>query len=554
MHRGGGAGSACGLKLGLALYLALGAGACASADDPALTPEVHRDVPAPAPAVHFEPPGGLRLVPGEQRSVRVRATPAGAYRMRFALLGRPDVPRDASLDRSENMTASDGTASVLLTAPTAPTLFTLRASFDGASAELPIGVSDSGFASLEIRPHYAGDREISQWVASVHQHTTCQALSRDSGSDGPLTVQVPASQLPRIDGIPLGVQLAVRVRAGYFAFGCAELGKLAPDASNAIDLEVQDVPLKLAGAQLAVSFAIEPPAVPWATSMRPAMDALLNHLRGNATDDVQALLDAMRAEVAAPLSPAGFDAARSSETWDAVLRRALGSGAATALRAPVDAWMKQRLVDLSSESALTGVLHVPASPAPATLELDSIAGLPATEAGFRALNPVAVSTKAGDTILIGANQAASSDLRLPWSPPRLLAGLAGIAARTQYPAADTLPAALAERLGCRKIAGELAASGAQSGVLFAGCDAGCGEALCSAALSALWARAQAALPAAPATSSLSLSAVAEARIDSHARPLGFTGTWLGKLSAASSVTSVGGAISGGAASVAELSF
>jgi hypothetical protein len=552
MHRGGGAGSARGLKLGFALYLAFGVGACTGADDRTLEPEVRRDVvPALAPAVLFEPPDGLRLVPGEQRSVRVRATPAGSYRMRFALLGRPDVPRDASLDRSEIMTASDGTASVLLTAPTAPTLFTLRASFDGVSGELPISVSDSGFASLAVRPHYAGQREISQWVASVHQGTTCQALSRDLGSDGPLTVQVPASQAPRIEGIPLGVQLAVRVRAGYFAFGCTELGKLAPDASNAVDVEVQDVPLKLAGARLTVSLGIDPPAVPWATSMRPAMDALLNQLRGSASDDVQALLDAMRAQVATPLSPAGFDAARSSETWDAVLRAELGSGSATALRAPVDAWMKQRLVDLTSENALSGVLQVPASPAPPTLELIRIAGLSATDAGFRALNPVAVSTKAGDTILIGANQAASSDLRLPWSPSRLLAGLAAVAARAQYPDADTLPAALAERLSCRRIAGELAANGAQSGVLFAGCDAGCGEALCSAALGALWSRIETALPA---TSSLSLSAVAEARIDSSARPLGFTGTWLGKLTAAGSVTSVGGAVSGGTPGVAELNF
>ncbi len=552
-RRGGGTGSRCGPRRKFGLWLAFCASACSSPDNashPGDDPILRDVVSSVSPAVRFEPAEGLQLVPGQRWSVHVRATPAGTHRVRFALLGRPNVPRDASLERSEIVTAPDGTAAVLLTAPTTPTIFTLRATFDAAVAEIPVSVSDSGFAALEVRPHYAGQREVSQWVASVHQGVTCQAMSRDPGSDGSLTVQVPANQAPRIEGIPLGVALAVRVRTGYFAFGCVELGKLSPNASNKVELEVQDVPLKLAGARLNVSLGIEPPEVPWPVSLRPAMDVFLDQLRGGASDDVQALLDAMRAQVEPPLTTGGFDAARTSNAWDSAVRRALGSGAASALRTPVEGWMKQRFASLNSSNALSGVLTVSASPSTGTLELTSVAGLPASEAGFRSMNPVAVSTKAGDTILIGAGQAAASDLRLPWSPSQLLAGLAWLSARAQYPGAANAGAALAEHLSCREVASVLESNG----VLFAGCDADCGRALCEDALSALWARARNAAPAVPSASSLSLSAVAAARIDVHARPLAFTGTWLGKLTAASSVASVGGGISGNTANVAELSF
>jgi hypothetical protein len=511
-------------------------------------------VPTLAPAVAFDPPDGLQLLPGEQRSVRVRVTPAGVYRVSFALLGRPNVPRDASLDSSENTTAADGRTSVLLTAPTVPTLFTLRASLDNAVAETAVSVSDSGFAVLDVEPHYAGQRAISNWVASVHRGATCEQLSRDPASDGALVVQVPAGQVPRIAGIPLGVDLAVRVRAGYFAFGCSELGELSPDTMNRVELEVKDVPLKLAGSVLEVSLGIDPPAVPWPAAMRPALDAVLNALRGSADDDVEALLDAMRAEVAAPLSASAFDGARTAKTWDAALRRALGSGSSTALRAPVDAWMRERLTDLNSSTALSGVLNVPAPPALPTLQLRTVADLPAAEAGFRVSNPVAVSSKAGDAILLGASLAASSDLRLPWSPSRLLTRLAQRSAQTDYPSADGVDAALADALSCREVASVLVANGAQPGALFSACDATCGEALCVAAVSALWRRAEAALPATASTSSLSLSAVAEARIDAHARPIALTGTWVGKLAAAGTATAVTGSVQGVAPSAAELSF
>ncbi|HMJ15712.1 MAG TPA: hypothetical protein VK524_30055 [Polyangiaceae bacterium] len=558
LGRGGWASS---LRRASALVLALVAAGCSNGEEPssALFREPGPDSGLPSlttRAIHFEPAESVLLVPGEQRTVHVRVSPAGIHRVRFALLGRPSVPRDASLDRSESTTAADGTASVLLTAPTVSTLFTLRASLDDeAAAETSVSVSNSGFATLEVEPHYAGQRDVAEWVVSVHQGATCGQITSEPGSDGALRVAAPSGQAARVTGIPLGVPLALRVRAGYFAFGCSELGKLAPDSLNEVELEVKDVPLKLAGTELDVTLGIEPPSVPWSSSLRPAMDAVLGELSGSADDDVEALLDAMRAEIEAPLSPSGFDAARSSKDWDAAVRRALGAGAGSALRTPIEAWMKQRLTDLNSSSAFAGVLKVPPdSTLRATLQLESIAGVDAVEAGFRALNPVAVSSKAGDTILIGADQAAPADLRLPWSPSRLLAALARRSARAAYPTANSVDEALAEALSCRKVAQALVANGVQSGVAYAGCDLGCSQDLCGAALQALWSRAQNAVPATLASSSLSLSAAGSANIDAYARPLAFGGTWLGKLAAAGAVASVGGNISGFSPAAAELSF
>lgn len=487
----------------------------------------------------FEPAGPLQLVPGEQRTLRLRATPAGAYHLRFALLG---APKDASLDRSETVTLDDGTAAALLTASTSPTLFALRASAaNAASAEMGVGVSAGGFATLTVKPVYSGSRPVSYWVASVRQGAHCADLSGSPPPDGALIGQAVVNQLPRIEGIPIGVQLALTLRAGYFAYGCTTLGSLVPDQTNTVQLAVNDLPLQLAGTNLDLGLGVKTGASEFLPVLRQGIDDALTALRAGAEDDVDALLDAMRAEIHLDADVTAFDSARSTKGWDAAVRKALGTSAATALRTPAEAWMKQGISELSSANTFRGTLNVPNSTT-AAVELRTVANLDAVEAGFSRSNALSVTAKAGDTVLLGANQAKTVDLRWQWWPSRLLAALAKRPATTAVSGTESVPVALAEKLSCTKIASTLVLAGTQPAKAFGSYDANAVEALCRSALGTLWQRAQNGSSRLGTSGTLSVSASSTATVDEHARAIRLSGTWLGTLTTSSGSTSVNGEV------------
>jgi hypothetical protein len=500
----------------------------------------------------FEPADALRLAPGDQRRIHVRVTPPGRYHVEFALIGQP-LAKDASLDRSEADTADDGTVTALLTAPTSVTLFTLRAALnDKVSSELPVSVSSDGFATLEVKPLYSGKREVSYWVASVRQGVKCSQLASNyPPTDGDLVGEAAAGQSPKIESIPLGVDLALTLRAGYFAAGCASLGALLPNRANRVELSATDVPLQLTGSSLSLSLASNTPATQLSAVLSNGSNALLTALRKGATDDVDALLNAMHAQLQPPTAAAAFSSARTSKGWDAALKSALGARAATAIRAPAESWMKQGVAGLSPARAFAGVLRTSASGTGATLELSTVAGVDAVEAGFARSNPISVSAKANDTILLGATQGDTADQRLRWSPSRLVAALARRPAQLDVPGTASVAQALSEKLSCSLVASTLVKSGLEPGASFSGCNASCNEQLCRTALLRLWENARDASTELRINGNLSVSAAGAASVDAYARPVRLSGTWIGTLGANSETTELRGDMQATSASPVE---
>jgi hypothetical protein len=171
------------------------------------------------------------------------------------------------------------------------------------------------------------------------------------------------------------------------------------------------------------------------------------------------------------------------------------------------------------------------------LELATVANGDAVEAGFNRSNLVGISTSAGDNLLVLASPAKEGDYRLQFAPSRLVAALALGPARAAHGGAATVADALADEIDCAGIAKTLTST---QPAAFTGCNGVCVETLCRSALSRLWDRARDASVRAGKLGNLSVNAAGAASVDDHARPIGMTGTWIGALVTAASLTPVGG--------------
>ncbi|HEX2870115.1 MAG TPA: hypothetical protein VHP33_02640 [Polyangiaceae bacterium] len=489
-------------------------------------------------SIEFESVGDLPA--RAQVLVKVKVLPPQAYAVRFALPTSGGDPLDAVLDQALVTADSDGIASVKLTAPSTPAEFDVRASVGTISRTLRIRVTESGFASLLVQPKYAGFRQITTWVASAHLDTTCASLTGIPPEDGPL-VSLPAASgsAPQLDDVPAGTRLAVTLRSGHFVGGCASVEKTRPGSpSNPqfVQVTVLNRPLNLSASTLNLSLGLPADDTSWSAFLQQASDAVLAALLGTSTDDVDALLDAMRE--ASGASRQSFENARKTEVWDDLLRAHWGLGAATKVHEVYKGWLtagRQRF----SESAhlFTGTLapiEQPGNPLDqrsADLTLLTVADLPAKQGGFVERAKVSWSAGADDSILLG------TDLYVVQS--QLMSGLAEAALLKANPEVADGPALLAETLDCDGLSGVLAAAGASAELGYDSCNASCLTTLCESAVAALWQRGADATGLAPAR--LSINATGERPLVGDAAQLvGVGGTWLGVLTANDEETATGG--------------
>jgi hypothetical protein len=474
----------------------------------------------------------LTMIPGEVRIATVQATPAGAYRIRFALLGDA---RDASLDASEVDTDSEGLASIRLTAPTSSTTFTLRASAGATVASAGISVSASGFATLQIKPIYGGKRSVAYWMASVRTGTTCTELSGKPIDDGDLKGSAPLGKLPQVSDVPVGPALAVTVRGGYSVAGCLDVAGVPAGEITQLGVSVADVPMKLSETDLAIALGIDTaPAKEWAAALESIAAGSTAAMLAGESDDVGALLTAM-VDVTPLDNKLLVSEARSDEGWDWVLTSAFGDPAAkTLIRAPVIAWMAKGAESLIGPGTFAGALVSAGKyPGGAVVELATVAGAPAKYAGFSLTNSDDTSWKAqpGDAVLLGT--------RLSFQPSRLLTALAEQAAIAEWPPAEGMPQALASALSCQQIAVALVAPGADPTTIYPGCDVACVRALCEDALATIWQRARDASLSNPIGFSwVDITAAGDASVDELAHPTGFSGSWVGSLNVAAASGSI----------------
>lgn len=467
---------------------------------------------------------------GAQVEIVVEARPAGVYRVRFSLPTNSGDPRDAILARTEADTVVSGavgTVTVLLTAPSTPTTFDVRASVENkVTATTSVTSVEPGSATLIVNPVPLGHRIATTWVATVHEGKTCEQVPGTPPEDGSKQAFAGSSGAPEIHGVKTGVSLAVTLRSGYFMGGCATVDMLpleAADTPHVVDVQVLDRPVDLAASNVSLSLGVTDPEATWDALLGGANGKALDALDGfpdKARTDVETLLVGMR-DALSGTARDKFSSARTAEDWDGLVQAHWGSS--TKLTDLVRAWLTAGKAKLMvSEDVLTGRL-IPnvesAKPDDADLLLDSIAGIPAEEAGF--VSPADVSWNAGpdDMIVLSTH--------VYFFSSTLATRLAETDVLASYTGATSVSGALAEALDCSALGGELSAAGNDPLLAFSGCAADCLTALCESALEVVWQRAREATGVTPVD--IHVAATGKGWVGDAAELAGVTGNWVGQI-------------------------
>jgi hypothetical protein len=485
------------------------------------------DIGATPASLEFESRNPLPLLPGTAHTLSVHASPTGVYRVRFALLGEA---KNASLDRSEADTDEDGTVDVRLIAPTSSTTFRVRASVATVTAEASVSVSKEGFAVLQVDPSYSGGRDVPYWVASASANVTCDAFKENPPPDLDLVASTLSGQSPQISNVPVGPVLAVTLRAGYFAGGCVEVANLVPDEVNRVTVVVTNRPLQLEQTNLEIALGVSEQDSSFRQALEPALQAARDAIRGEASNDVEALLEALITSAPTPDTTQALSEARVADAWDDVLSP-LGPNA---LWEHIEPWLRAGAARMVGAQVFSGALSAAGRlPGLAQLELDAVGGVPIAATSITRTVLASWAADPDDTVLL----ATTPPSLLGFSPSRLITALAQPAALAEAPSAQNVPEALAQIVGCQDVGTALAEVST-----IATCDARCLEDLCRAALGELWQRARDASGTTVAT--LRVNLTGQASIDEYARPVGFDGSWVGKLESDGFSGSVSGEASG----------
>jgi hypothetical protein len=490
------------------------------------------------------------LAARQQLTLKVRALPPRSYPVVFALPSSDGDPLDAVLDRSSATTDDSGIASVVLTAPSSPTTFSVRASVLTRSAQVSLTVADRGLATLQVEPIYpmiypSALRDITTWIATAHVGKSCADVPGIPPPDGELTAP-PAGreEAPVIPRVPASTPLAVTLRSGHFVGGCTSVEMVPPgppDSPQVVKVTVLNRPIDLSRWSLDVSLGLMPGEQSWSSALSAAGTGIQAALLGNSADDVDALLAAMRN--ASGDSAQDFQDASDTEGWRALVRSRWGQNATTRLRDLVGTWLssgRQRFA--AAESPFVGSLMPLSDPqdagaaSSALLTIESVAGLDAASAGFVDAGQASWSAAADDTILLNTD--------IYFTRSQLAAALAEAAALNQATATNadlhTAPALLAAALDCQGVGSALAQAGTDTTLAYADCDATCLASLCERAAEALWRRG--AESSGVDYSRLNVTATAAANVGDEAGVTGFVGTWLGELTDSSGTLTTGGAI------------
>lgn len=490
------------------------------------------------------------LAARQQLVLKVRALPARAYPVSFALPATGGDPLDAVLDRSTAMTDTNGIGSVVLTAPSSPTTFDVRATVLSRVAKISLTVQDHGLATLQVDPSYPSAlRDITTWVATAHAGKTCADVPGIPPPDGelpaPLTGKEAAPVIPRV---PAGTPLAVTLRSGHFVGGCTSVDMLPPgppSSPQSVKVTVLNRPIDLSASSLAFSLDLGAGDQTWSDALVAAGVQLQDALLGERSDDAEALLDAMRG--ANEDSAQAFQNARDAEGWDALLRARWGQSAPRKLRDLVGSWLSAgRQSFAMAPHPFVGSLQPLSEPrgadpdSGALLSMQQVAGIDAAHAGFVDVARASWSASADDTVVLNTD--------VYFARTKLAAALAEAAALSQAVAsgeeADDAGAALALALNCEAIGSSLAAAGADDVLAYDACDAECLADVCLQGARALWQRGAEA--SGVDYSRFSITATGVAHVDEEAAITGLAGSWLGQVNDANGKLSTGGDITAAA--------
>jgi hypothetical protein len=464
----------------------------------------------------FEPSDTLTLEPKATQTLKVAATPAGIFKVRFALLGSGS-DGDAALDANEVDTDDLGIAQVTLTAPSMPTTFSVRASVVKVQTQLGVSVSARNYTTLRVLPSYSGKRSVAAWTATVSGGITCADLVGNPPPDGDLSTTAKSGQALDLTKVPVGVDLAVTLRAGHYIGGCANQSALSETDGNQVLVYASDRPLNLAATTVDLSFGPTSPSSALSKLMAGAATQAASALLGSSSDDVSALLDAMH-DATPALSRDAFSAARQTYGWDAALGSAFGANASSRVRDPANRWLSAGLTRFYAADAFVGQLGPLESAA--QLALTSVTQVPAADAGFPSTFSATWWADSSDTLLLGTE--------LSFIPSQLVSALAILPATIEIPTALTVEAALAASVDCSLVGATLLAHGTTVGsAVYDGCDETCAENACVTALAALWQ--DAVNSSGSSSASLTVTGTGAALVGDDASITSLTGSWLGQL-------------------------
>ncbi len=497
-----------------------------------------------APTLKFDvpDPGATQtLSPEEIRKFDVIASPPGVYRVRFSIVSLDQMPpHDASLNRTDADTDEDGVASVTLRAPSIATGFKLQASLGSmTSTSLDIDVQTKAEAELQVVPEYEGERHITEWVANAYMGTSCSELPLTHTVDHGLPADSTVWSSTTVFGIPPRLVvpvvplMAVSVRAGHFAFGCANVDQPLTNELNTVRVPVSNVRIDLAGVDLDATLGIADTTAEWNDHLRSAADAALGAFESTTENDLILLLDTMGELMTPPQAQADFLEVRSANHWEVKALPALASMDGLLLRNKLADWLSAGLRSLASEDAFSLRILAPEKDGDqALLRVDAVAGVEAERVGFASSVDATWTADPNDTVALGAT--------LRWSPSQLVTGLAEAQASSETPTAENLQQAFESLLDCEVLASTLFGEDDQGALALPECNAACGENLCQRALLELSERAR---EASEETQMLQLSATGSALVDDEAHPVSFAGSWRGTFPEGES-SAVGGLISG----------
>jgi hypothetical protein len=454
------------------------------------------------------------LAPSQPVTIAATPAPVQSPSVRFALVGEA---LDASLDAAEaDVDENTGTAIVHLTAPSTPAAFNVRVTTSGADPFfLPVAVPGTGMATVNVSAMYSGSRIVSRWTASAWSNKTCAELSGAPPEDGDITVSSGTFPVPL--EVPAGFPLAVILRQAKYIWGCASVDPPTEGTSQTVSVDLTDVPIKLDRSHVAFELNLDPSTL-FVEALGPARSAIYSALLGDASDEVEALLDAMQGTLS---DPSDFRATRRAEKWDSLVRAALPGGS-RALSTPLDRWISDAVDDFDFKRLLVGEIDGTQTPSnPPKFTVNAALGHTPSLSTFASAGSVTWEAQADDTVLIGAN--------VTFEPGALLLGAATAPAVREFPDVSDLTElteALSLALPCKTVADTLVAYGESDKRSIAGCDQKCTEKLCRAGVSVLFSRTSEPANEA-ATLAIALTGGGGVGDDANLTALG--GTWIGKL-------------------------
>ena len=124
-------------------------------------------------------------------------------------------------------------------------------------------MSQAGTATIEATPTYAGHRPDTELYAADFVLSTCAEITAELLPDaGAATWTSAPSGIAIALSIPAGDHVAIAVRIGHYASGCADVSPLVPNATSAVPVQVYDVPMALSLTNLNATFSFAPDATP----------------------------------------------------------------------------------------------------------------------------------------------------------------------------------------------------------------------------------------------------------------------------------------------------